>query len=180
MDAEAKTGRDMDAEAKTEMDAERDTGAEKSDIEMTKEWLWRYQGKLNEIRSLRERIAALGSLATSAAIDPTAPPIDHTRNPDPLGDIIARKIDLEAELATKCGDALSIMNEIDDTIVELPEPEHTILHERYLEGLCWSDIKKRICYSKSHMFRKYNVAISKINKKLNKNKNKSENNETEK
>lgn len=74
MDAEAKTGRDMDAEAKTEMDAERDTGAEKSDIEMTKEWLWRYQGKLNEIRSLRERIAALGSLATSAAIDPTAPP----------------------------------------------------------------------------------------------------------
>ena len=142
-----------------------------NDIEATKDWLYRYQQKLNDIRILKERITALDTLATSATMDMTSPPVDHTKNCDPLGDIVSRKIDLEEEMKQKCKEALRLMDEIDDEILILPEPEYTILHDKFIEGLCWSEIKKRVRYSKPHMYRKYNKALKELARRLDDKKN---------
>ena len=60
-----------------------------------KEWILRYSKCQKKIAAYKIKIQALDDLATGITLDPSQEKIDHTKNPDMIGDLVAKMVDLE-------------------------------------------------------------------------------------
>lgn len=105
-----------------------------------REYLQRYGRELQKIVTLEERIRALDDLF-SVTQDMTSERVQSSPKPDKIGEIIAKKSDLNAELQEEIEASYDVMNEIEGTINRVPNGRYKlILYGRYICFMTWEKI----------------------------------------
>lgn len=111
---------------------------------------------------LRERIEALQSDIERITQVPRNMPGGAGAGHDALSGKVAKLVDLKAQLADKVAEVEAKTLEIDTLFSGLPEQQRTVLWFRYVEGLSWSAVSKRVGYSRRHCLRIHSAAIKKM------------------
>ena len=124
------------------------------------------QGYLEARKKIRLKLGQLeeiDNLCTHITSDPTQERVQTSSAKDRLGALVAKKADLEAEIMQGIIDALDTMNEIEEAINALEDPdEQIVLQERYIENKGWDEISEDVGMSRRTAIRIKNKAISKI------------------
>ena len=134
-----------------------------------KQYLSQYRRCKKKIARLEEQIQALAELCSGIA----APQIDGDRvqsshNPDRMGEVIAKKSDLEAELMDEVVNAIDIMNEVTDTINEVENVDYqTLLEKRYIGFKTWEVIADEMHFSARWVLTMHGRALWEVEKIIN-------------
>lgn len=109
-----------------------------------KEFLRQYGREKLKIERLNDRIAALDDLF-SVTQDMTSEKVQSSPKPDRMGEIIAKKADLQADLEEEVQEAYRVMNEVEAVINRLQdERQKALLHDRYILLWKWRKIEDRL------------------------------------
>ena len=120
----------------------------------------RINSKLEQVRSLR----ALAEKATSTMKGAYQ---RGTHNISRMEDVIAKMVDMEAEINTDIDALVDLKRDIIAAIKRLDNTEHqTILELRYLCFMRWEAIAMEMAYSPQHMFRLHDAALKDIESKM--------------
>lgn len=112
--------------------------------------------KLEQVQSLRE-------LATKATSTLSPVPPNGTRNIHRMEDIIAKMIDLEAEINSDIDRLVDKKREIMHVIRNIENPDYqTLLEYRYLCFMSWGEIATDMHYNKGYIFELHNRALENI------------------
>lgn len=124
------------------------------------------QGYLEARKKIRLKLGQLeeiDNLCKHITVDPTQEKVQSSGAKDRLGALVAKKADLENEIMQDIIDALDTMNEIEEAISALEDPdEQIVLQGRYIENKGWDEISNDIGMSRMSAIRIKNKAISKI------------------
>lgn len=116
----------------------------------------RINSKLEQVRSLRN----LAEKATSTLSDI---PFSGTRNYHRMEDIIAKMVDLEAEINTDISDLVNLKQEITEVIKQVTNKEYqTILELRYLCFMRWEEISVELHLDLRWVHRLHNKALYEV------------------
>lgn len=95
-------------------------------------FLQRYMIERRKVNKLRERITEVDDLF-SFTQDMTSERVQSSPKQDRLGEIVAEKVDLEADLMDEVALSLEIMNEIEEVINKVQDTrQQELLQKRYI------------------------------------------------
>jgi len=84
-----------------------------------------------------------------------------------MEDVIAKMVDLEAEINADIDALVDLKREIVTVIKRLDNTEHqTLLELRYLCFMRWEAIAVELAYSSQHMFRLHDAALKEISSQI--------------
>ena len=117
----------------------------------------RVKAMLGQIATLRAQETSLGGVLSGVTVQ-TSPPRD------PMGEMLARRIDLEDELTRTVTQLLVVKARITAAIERLPdERQKLVMFERYVNLKRWEDIAADNYYSWKHVHRLHSAALIAIN-----------------
>lgn len=134
-----------------------------------KQYLQQYRRCKKRLRRLQEQIAELNDLVDGLS----APQVDGDRvqsshDPDRMGEVIARKSDLEEELMVEIGNTLDMLNEIEATINAIKNVDYqTLLQKRYIRLETWEVIAEDMHYTSRWLFTMHGRALIEVEKLIN-------------
>lgn len=112
------------------------------------------------INSKIEQVSSLHTLATKATSTLSDAPPSGSRNYHRMEDIIAKIIDLEADINADIDNLVDLKRKIVELIKSVSDPEYqTILELRYLCFKTWEQIAVNMCYSIHHLYKMHNAAL---------------------
>jgi len=115
------------------------------------------------INSKLEQIASLRELATKATSTLSDAPRSSSPNLKPMEVIIAKMMDLEAEINNDIDTLVDLKKELVAVIKNVDNPEfQTLLELRYLCFKTWEQIAVSMGYSLQHIFRLHDRALNEV------------------
>ncbi len=112
---------------------------------MTKEQLRQYRYLKKEIILLQEEIQ---QLRTSLQAVPQLDGMPHSNfAADRTAGVVAKIVDLEAQLHKTLRDMIDLRGEIEECIEGLPADQRLLMRLRYIEGLRWAAVAVEMNYS---------------------------------
>lgn len=128
-----------------------------------REYLGQYLIARKRITKLQGELRSLRDLCDQVTVDPTSEKVQSSGNKDRLGNVIAKIVDKEAEINEQVGVAFDLMNEIEECIDMLEDPdEQLVLQMKYIECKSWEEVINSLAWSERSMFRKYREAMDKM------------------
>ena len=116
----------------------------------------RIDSKLEQLSSLRD----LATKTTGAMSDDV---VSHTRNVHSMQDVIAKIVDMQAEINADIDRLVDLKSEIMHTIKAVKNPEHqTLLELRYLCFKSWEDVAEDMGYNVRHIYRLHDEAVEQV------------------
>lgn len=134
-----------------------------------KQYLQQYRKCKLRLKRLQEQIDELKDLVDGLS----APQVDGDRvqsshEPDRMGEVIARKSDLEEELMIEIGNTLDLLNEIEATISAVSNVEYQLLlQKRYIRLETWEVIAEDMHYTSRWLFTMHGRALIEVEKLIN-------------
>ena len=129
---------------------------------MTKERLKAYRSQLYEIRQLRSQLADLEARMYSPRGQSLTGMPSGGGSGRSIEDITASHVRLTELYKQKLYALETEQKAVEDAIDSLEPVERTVLRHRYIEGLTWEEIEKRMFFYSSHLRRIHNRAIEKL------------------
>ena len=120
--------------------------------------------RLNDlINSDLKELSNLRSLSTSISSDMSQERVQSTKQPDKIGGIVAKIVDLENEINAEIDQFVDLKKEIRDAVNTLSNRnEQLVLRLRYIEFLTWEQVAERMTYSLKQVFRIHGEAVKNI------------------
>lgn len=120
--------------------------------------------RLNElINSDLAELQNLRSLSVSISSDMSKERVQSTKQPDKIGSIVAKIVDLENEINAEINQFVDLKKEIRDKINLLTNRnQQLVLRLRYIEFLTWEQVAERMTYSVKQVFRIHGEAIKNL------------------
>lgn len=116
-----------------------------------KEYLKRYRRETERIRSLDESIARLEAEIGSITVNMSGMP-RGTGTSDKTASLAIRLADKKIQREEMKAKAVLISEEIADSIHAVEDPDQAqLLYLRYIDGLPWDEIAKRMNFSEGHV-----------------------------
>jgi DNA-directed RNA polymerase specialized sigma subunit len=116
-----------------------------------------------QINSKLEQLESLNSLATKATSVLDGMPKRSHRATYGMADIIAKILDMQAEIDKDIDFLVDLKQEIQDAIKTLDDPQHRlILEQRYFCFKSWNAIAESLGYEPRHICRLHEAALSNI------------------
>ena len=129
----------------------------------TKEFLNQAYRIDQRINSKLEQIISLHALATKATSTLSDMPVSKTESQSKMAEIIAKIVDLEAEINRDIEKLIEIKQNIVSTIKKVQNPElQTLLELRYLCFRTWEQVALEMDYSIQHIFRIHDKALKSV------------------
>ena len=129
----------------------------------TKEFLNQAYRIDQRINSKLEQIISLHALATKATSSLSDMPVSKTESQSKMAEIIAKIVDLEAEINRDIEKLIEIKQNIVSTIKKVQNPElQTLLELRYLCFRTWEQVALEMDYSIQHIFRIHDKALKSV------------------
>ena len=129
----------------------------------TKEFLNQAYRIDQRINSKLEQIISLHALATKATSTLSDMPVSKTESQSKMAEIIAKIVDLEAEINRDIEKLMEIKQNIVSTIKKVQNPElQTLLELRYLCFRTWEQVALEMDYSIQHIFRIHDKALKSV------------------
>ena len=118
------------------------------------------------INSKLEQVQSLRSLAEKATSTLSETKVSNSHNVTRMQDIIAKMVDLEAEINADIDTLVDLKREISTVIKQVDNLEfQTLLELRYLCFMRWEEIAVQMSYSSQHMFRLHDDALKAVESK---------------
>lgn len=118
-----------------------------------KTFLKEYRRAQHKVEEIRKRLADLEELSTSITQALEGDRVQTSPRPDRIGQVVARKLDLEYELLEAETDAMDTMNRIYAVLNKLEDPDYQqLLRLRYIKCLQWEDIRDQMHYEIRNIF----------------------------
>ena len=115
------------------------------------------------IDSKLEQLSALKNMATKTTSAMTDDVVSHTRNVHSMQDVLAKIIDMQAEINADIDRLVDLKSEIMHVIKEVKNPEHqTLLELRYLCFKSWEYVAEQMGYNVRHIYRLHDEAVEQI------------------
>jgi hypothetical protein len=115
------------------------------------------------INSKLEQIVSLRELATKATSTLNNTPVSGTRNVHSMEGIIAKMVDLEAEINRDIDTLVDLKREIVSVIKKISNPEfQTLLELRYLCFKTWEQISVDMGYSIQNAYKMHDRALEAV------------------
>jgi len=128
-----------------------------------KEYLNQAYGLDRRIDSKLEQLSALKDMATKTTSVMSDDVVSHTRNVHSMQDVIAKIIDMQAEINADIDQLVDLKREIMQVVKAVQNPEHqTLLELRYLCFKSWEDVAEELGYNVRHIYRLHDEAVEQI------------------
>ena len=115
------------------------------------------------IDSKLEQLSALKDMATKTTSVMSDDVVSHTRNVHSMQDVIAKIIDMQAEINADIDQLVDLKREIMQVVKAVQNPEHqTLLELRYLCFKSWEDVAQELGYNVRHIYRLHDEAVDQI------------------
>ncbi len=115
------------------------------------------------IDSKLEQLSALKDMATKTTSIMSDDVVSHTRNVHSMQDVIAKIIDMQAEINADIDHLVDLKREIMQVIKAVQNPEHqTLLELRYLCFRSWEYVAEELGYNVRHVYRLHDEAVEQI------------------
>ena len=115
------------------------------------------------IDSKLEQLSALKDMATKTTAVMSDDVVSHTRNVHSMQDVIAKIIDMQAEINADIDHLVDLKREIMQVIKAVQNPEHqTLLELRYLCFKSWECVAEELGYNVRHIYRLHDEAVDQI------------------
>ena len=115
------------------------------------------------IDSKLEQLSALRDTATKTTAVMEGEVVSHTRNVHSLQDVIAKIMDMEAEINSDIDALVDLKRDIMRTIKAVDSPEHqTLLELRYLCFKRWEEISVMMNYNLRYLYQLHDDALKKV------------------
>ena len=115
------------------------------------------------IDSKLEQLSALKDMVTKTTSAMTDDVVSHTRNVHSMQDVVAKIIDMQAEINADIDRLVDLKSEIMHVIKEVKNPEHqTLLELRYLCFKSWEYVAEQMGYNVRHIYRLHDEAVEQI------------------
>lgn len=115
------------------------------------------------IDSKLEQLSALKDMATKTTSVMSDDVVSHTRNVHSMQDVIAKIIDMQAEINADIDQLVDLKREIMQVVKSVQNPEHqTLLELRYLCFKSWEDVAEELGYNVRHIYRLHDEAVEQI------------------
>ena len=116
----------------------------------------RIDSKLEQLSELRK----IAVKTTSIMIEDV---VSHTRNVHSMQDVIAKIVDMQAEINADIDRLVDLKSEIMHVIKAVRNPEHqTLLELRYLCFKSWEYVAEQMGYNVRHIYRLHDEAVEQI------------------
>ena len=132
--------------------------------EMTvKEYLSQAKFLDQRINSKIQQVAALNDLATKATSTLTGMPRNPNHATSSMEDVIAKIIDLQAEINNDIDTLVDLKRSLSKTIKAVDSPEYqTVLEKRYLCFQSWEQIAVEMGYDLRWLYRIHGKALEEV------------------
>ena len=128
-----------------------------------KEYLSQAKFLDQRINSKIQQVAALNDLATKATSTLTGMPRNPNHATSSMEDVIAKIIDLQAEINNDIDTLVDLKRSLSKTIKAVDSPEYqTVLEKRYLCFQSWEQIAVEMGYDVRHIYRLHQQALSDV------------------
>jgi len=133
-----------------------------------KEYLWQYREANAELKRIESEISLIDDLLGSVTVDPTSEKVQSSHDPDQIGKLVARKVDMLDELDRKKAAMLELLREICGVIEELSDPDERLLIQlRYVKMLSWRMVEREMrkagmFYSEEWMMKHHRKAMKEV------------------
>lgn len=118
-----------------------------------KTFLREYGRAQRKVEEIRKRLADLDELSTCITQTMEGDRVQTSPRPDRIGQVVARKLDLEYELLEAETDAMDTMNRIYAVLNKLEDPDYQqLLRLRYIKCLQWEEIREQMHYEIRNIF----------------------------
>ena len=115
------------------------------------------------IDSKLEQLSALKDMVTKTTSAMTDDVVSHTRNVHSMEDVVAKIIDMQAEINADIDRLVDLKSEIMHVIKDVRNPEHqTLLELRYLCFKSWEYVAEQMGYNVRHIYRLHDEAVEQI------------------
>ena len=115
------------------------------------------------IDSKLEQLSALKDMVTKTTSAMTDDVVSHTRNIHSMQDVVAKIIDMQAEINADIDRLVDLKSEIMHVIKDVRNPEHqTLLELRYLCFKSWEYVAEQMGYNVRHIYRLHDEAVEQI------------------
>ena len=115
------------------------------------------------IDSKLEQLSALKDMVTKTTSAMTDDVVSHTRNVHSMQDVVAKIIDMQAEINADIDRLVDLKSEIMHVIKDVRNPEHqTLLELRYLCFKSWEYVAEQMGYNVRHIYRLHDEAVEQI------------------
>lgn len=113
-----------------------------------KQYLLEYQRIHRKIARLEAQISEIEEQADKITAWSDGDRVQSSHNPDKIGQLVARKIDMETKLLDAIGELFDKLDEIEYVLGSLRNPDYALLLEyHYIRGLTWESISLKMHYS---------------------------------
>ncbi len=129
---------------------------------MTKERLKNYLWIKKNIKNLMETLEEIESQGQIKSPTISDQPKTTIREFDKIGNVVARKSEIEETLKEKILEGQDVLKEIEECIETLPENERCLMRLRYIKGVKWEKICVEMNYSWSYLHSLHNKILFKI------------------
>ena len=131
------------------------------------QFLKQYRACMIRIRKLEEQIQSIDDLMSHITPEMSSDRVQSSHPPDKLGQLVAKKVDLETQLMGEIDMALDVMNEIEAVIDRVsPVGYQMILQKKYIEGKTWEQVAEEVCYSSPWIWVLHKRALAEVDKIL--------------
>lgn len=128
-----------------------------------KEYLGQAYRLDQRINAKLEQVVSLNQLATKCTSTITGMPHSPSKSTSTMADVIAKIIDLEAEINSDIDRLVDLKQSIMRLIKQVSNPEYqTLLELRYLCFKTWEQVAVEMTYSLQHLFRLHDTALKEI------------------
>lgn len=124
-----------------------------NDVHISYDDLCACRRKVHEIESLEERIARLRSALEGGAAALSQTPKATPKENDVFGARIAQLIDMERQLVERVAEREFQLRTVDKWLEALPHADSTVIRLRYVDGLPWRKVAKKVNYTPDSCFK---------------------------
>lgn len=130
---------------------------------ITKHDLKNYRNLRTKIRLLKEQIEDLsGAVISPGSVKITGMPMEHSADPDKVGNTIALIDKLTDVYNKKLKRCLEQQSKIEAAVEALNDDEQNLIRLYYFQGLTWEEVCCHINYSWTSLHRKHKAILNKL------------------
>lgn len=130
-----------------------------------KQYLMEYTKLRKRIIRLEDQINEIEEQALKITSWADGDRVQSSHNPDKIGQIVAKKLDLEADALDEIDLMLDKMYEVEAVLRKLHNPDYAqLLQYHYIRGMTWDAISDKMHYSKRWIQTLHGRALDEVNK----------------
>lgn len=130
-----------------------------------KQYLMEYTKLRKKIIRLEDQINEIEEQALKITSWSDGDRVQSSHNPDKIGQIVAKKLDLESDALDEIDLMLDKMYEVEAVLRKLHNPDYAqLLQYHYIRGMTWDAISDKMHYSKRWIQTLHGRALDEVNK----------------